>query len=98
MLGKITIKDYTITKDDASFVVNGIPLIRFTNTGQSRIWLDERIVIEPGEAYVEGDVNGPGIDHEYKIVFINNPNAPAVDVPKVYAGDRCHVRKFSRQK
>ena len=94
--GKISISKYVKTKDDASLRLDGAVMIRFMNMGQSRIWIDETVVIEPGEAFIEGDLSGPGIDHSYNVNFLALGSPPAADVPKVYAGNRLHIRVFKR--
>jgi hypothetical protein len=93
---KIRIVKKTRSKDDESFHTENAQLIRFDNVGQTRIWIDEQIVLDPGESFIEGDNNGPGIDHKYQINFLAVVAGVAVDVPKVYAGNRLHVRLFKR--
>lgn len=94
--GKIRIAKKQLTQDDISFYTEGAVLIRFDNVGQTRVWIDEQIVIDPGESFIEGDNNGPGLDHNYQINFVGNPLPVVVDMPKVYAGKRLHIRLFKR--
>lgn len=97
MDNKIRITKRQVTKSDPAFHTENAVLIRFENVGQRRVWLDEHIVIDPGQAYIEGDNNGPGIDHRYQIDFLGSPKASATeDEPKTYAGDRLHIRLFKR--
>lgn len=93
---KIRITKKTRTKDDEGLYTENAVLIRFENIGQSRVWIDEQIVLDPGEAFIEGDNNGPGIDHNYQINFLGNIPGITVDEPRVYAGNRLNIRLFKR--
>ncbi|MEM1215258.1 MAG: hypothetical protein AAGJ82_06215 [Bacteroidota bacterium] len=96
--GYIKITNVIKTNDDESFYTERAVLLRLENVGTTRLWIDERIVLEPGEAFIEGDLSGPGIDHKYTLRFLGAPpKAVTVDVPKIYAGDRVHIRLFKRQ-
>lgn len=96
--GRIQIDTQQKTKDDQSFRVKDVVLIRFMNVGQNYISLDEtNVIIQPGEAFVEGDLNGPGIDHIYKMEFITNPGTPpAINNITVKAANFLEIRLFKR--
>jgi len=96
--GRIQISKLQKTKTDPQFNVNDVVLIRFMNVGQNYISLDEKnVIIEPGEAFVEGDLNGPGIDHMYKIEFITNPGTPpAINGITVKGPNFLEIRQFKR--
>lgn len=94
--GKIRITSLQKSKDDNSFILDGAVLVRITNQGQNYLWIDEQEVLEPGESWIEGDLNGPGIHHSYKLQFINNPNPPAANKPLVYPGNFINIRVFKR--
>lgn len=97
--GKITITTTQKTTPDQGFRVDGAVLIRFMNFGQNYISLDDgNVVIEPGEAYIEGDLKGPGLDHTYTINFITNPGTPpAIDDIKVKALNFLQLRISKRK-
>lgn len=96
--GRIQIDRHQKTKSDPNYRVKDVVLIRFMNYGQNYISIDEKsVILEPGEAYVEGDVNGPGIDHIYKVDFITNPGTPpSIDGLTVRAADFLEIRQFKR--
>jgi len=94
--GSIQIETFEKTEQDLSFIVKNCALVRFTNRGQSRVWIDEDEVLEPGESFVEADDCGRGINHKYTLKFIALASPPAVDEPVTYAGDRLHIRKHNR--
>ena len=94
---KVIIETQQRVKDDESFVIDGARLVRFANYGQSRIWLDEHKVIDPGEAYTEAVDPGEGIFHRYRINFLTYANPPTEDIPRVYSGNRLHIRIFKEK-
>lgn len=96
--GNITIHKKTVTKQDLSFCEDDMVLVRFMNNGQHYVRLDDQIIIGPGEAYVEGDISGPGIEHSYQITFATNSTPPTANPPIVYSGNRCEVRILKRKK
>lgn len=96
----LTILTEQITEADYSFNKEDLQMIRFMNFGQNFISLDHgNVVIQPGEAYVEGDTNGPGIDHSYRIEFVTNPGTPPdVDGVTCKAANFLQVRVYKRSK
>lgn len=96
--GRIQIDRLQKTKADPQYRVKDVVLIRFMNVGQNYISLDEKnVIIKPGEAFVEGDLNGPGIDHIYKLDFIANPDpVPAIDGITVKGPNFIEIRLFKR--
>ena len=96
--GKIKDIDVIVkTKADNGFYAEDAVLVRFTNRGDTRWWIDEDEVLEPGESFVEGDLSGPGIDHRYQLKPIPAANAVTVDEPVTYSGPRLHIRVFKRE-
>ncbi len=95
--GSITIKQIIKKRDDLSFTLSQACLVRFYNAGQSYLQIDDGEVIPPGEAFIEGDLNGPGIDHSYKLVFLPNATPPAIDKPRVYGGNHVIIRLMKRK-
>lgn len=100
MKGSIHIDTYQKTGNDPNYRVEDVVLIRFANMGQNYISLDEKnVIIQPGEAYIEGDLNGPGIDHTYKIGFITNPaTPPTIDSITVKGLNFLEIRTFKRHR
>ena len=96
--GSIQIDTLQKTRPDRNYRVQDAVLIRFMNVGQNYISLDEKnVIIKPGEAFVEGDLNGPGIDHMYKIDFIENPDPPpAINGITVKGPNFIEIRLFKR--
>lgn len=92
----IKITKFVKTEGDPQFRVEGASVVRITNHGQTRVWIDEDEVLEPGESFEEGDVTGPGIQHTYNLTFTTNPSPPAADEPYIYAGSRLHIRLLQR--
>lgn len=91
------IKTVVRYEDDLSFKADGAVLLRFTNRGSSRVWIDEDEVLDPGESWTEGDASGPGLVHTYKIQFRPYTKATiTADDVKTYTGDRLHIRVFKR--
>lgn len=97
MKGKLAISQFEKTKDDLSFNVNGASLVRIYVSGQNYLQVDDGEVIPPGEAFIEGDISGPGIDHEYRLVFLTNPSPPTVELPRVRAGNHVIIRLLKRK-
>lgn len=97
MKGCLVIHKKQLKKDDLSLRIQGV-MIRFMNNGQSAVRIDEQIVVQPGEVYVEGDLSGPGIDHQYQIEFLDiggSPKAPSQYI--TYAGNHLDVRIMKRK-
>lgn len=94
--GKIRITKLQRTKDDQQLRLDGAVLVRITNQGQTYLWIDEQEVLAPGESWVEGDLNGPGIYHEYTLTFLANASPPTADKPRVYSGNFANIRIFER--
>ena len=97
MSKRLKIRRLDKVRSDSHFIVEA-QIIRFMNKGNSRIWIDEQEVLEPGEAFEEGDTDGPGFRHSYKIDFIPLDNPPSTDVPAVYNGNMLKMRVFTREK
>lgn len=93
---KVRIERFIKDENDPSFSVKDLSLIRFTNRGTTRVWLDEDEVLEPGESFIEADETGQGITHTYSIKFLPNPNPPNEDMPVIYSGNRLHIRALNR--
>lgn len=87
-------------EDDESLDLEGAVTVRFMNRGQKAVMLDDQILLLPGEVYVEGDTAGPGIDHPYRVQFIDVPKdgvpAPAAQIPYVYPGAFLDIRIMYR--
>ena len=81
-----------LKKADYSLALDGACMVRFMNRGQNYVYIDEQFILDPGDAYVEGDINGPGIDHVYRIEFITNPTPPTPNAPIVYSGNHLEIR------
>jgi len=94
--GGIRIDKRQLSKDDSSLILEGAVLVRITNQGQNHIWIDQQEVIEPGESWVEGDLNGPGLYHSYSLNFLTNPSPPVANKPLVYPGNFANIRIFKR--
>lgn len=87
-----------VTEKDYSFYIRNASLIRFMNKGQTRVWIDEQEVLEPGQSWTEGDIRAKGINHRYKIDFIELPpdKTPEIDKGVCEAGNMLKVRIFIR--
>ena len=87
-----------ITEKDYSFYVKNMSLIRFMNKGQSRVWIDEQETLEPGQSWTEGDIKAKGINHKYKIDFIELPEneRPTISTGVCETGNKLKVRMFIR--
>jgi hypothetical protein len=72
---KLVIDHEVIYKDDRSFHPDRMVHIRFENRGQAPVLIDDHITLLTGEAFVEGDTAGPGIDHDYQIKFLDETPA-----------------------
>lgn len=96
--GTIQIKTLQKTKSDPSFIMDGAVLVRFMNTGQTAVFIDEQFYLEPGESFTEGDTSGPGISHQYKIDFLVVASPPVVVAHKVFPNNHLKVRFFHRKK
>lgn len=74
--------------------------VRFMNRGQTAVLIDQQITLLPGEAYSEGDTAGPGLDHVYEIIFVEDlpksSNVPEVDRPFVFPGNYLDIRYLER--
>lgn len=90
-----------VKKDDLSFNLGEVVSIRFMNRGTRPVLIDNQVVLLTGETYVEGDTAGPGINHAYKLEFLDeNPDKTplgASDKPFVYAGAHVAVRALYRK-
>lgn len=80
--GRLTIKQFQFFEDQSSFICRKEVKIRFINRGETVVVIDESIYLASGEAYVEGDDLGPGIDHEYNIRFLSAGTTPPDDGQK----------------
>ncbi len=94
--GEIRIQNRSIFKDDESFQVRRAVLVRFMNLGTSRVWLDDQIVIDPGQAFVEADQSGIGLTHRYSVVFQTISSPPDTDPPALNSGNNLKVRIMKR--
>ncbi len=94
----ITIKTLQKVKTDPSYVVDGANAVKFINTGQSAVLIDEQIYLECGEDFTEGDTRGLGINHSYQIDFITLDNPPPVTPYKTVAGNMLKIRLYHRKK
>lgn len=94
--GKITIRDKIFVSSDHQFQIDGDVLVRFHNRGQHYALIDQKHIIVPGEAYIEGDLNGPGILHTYRVEFVTNPSPPTADGIVVLTGNKLITRIFKR--
>jgi hypothetical protein len=77
---KLKIDHDVVYKDDRSYHPEGMVHIRFENRGQAPVLIDDHEILLPGEAFIEGDTAGPGIDHEYQIKFLTE-NADKTPLP-----------------
>jgi hypothetical protein len=100
---KLVIDHEVIYRDDRSFSPERMVHIRFENRGQAPVLIDDHITILTGEAFIEGDTSGPGIDHEYQIKFLEqNPGKTPLagendaDPPFVIAGNFLYIRVMRR--
>lgn len=94
--GFISIERLQISENDFSWYSSKSMLIRFSNFGQSTVIIDEQIILNPGESYVEGDTAGPGIDHMYEIRFVDLGSMPQPDGIKVIDGNLLQIRTMRR--
>ena len=90
-----------VKKDDLSFNVGELVSIRFMNRGTKPLLIDNQVMLLTGETYVEGDTAGPGINHTYKLEFMDeNPGKTPLgisDKPFVYDGAHVSVRALYRK-
>lgn len=92
----------TVKENDYSKRFEHAVCLRFYNSGQTTVIIDDIQLIEPGEVYTEGDTNGPGIVHDYNIRFLPNNRDKAIpdpgdqNIPFVYAGNHLDIRIFKR--
>lgn len=100
---KLEIDIDVVYKDDRSYRPEGAVHIRFDNRGQAPVMLDDHIVLLPGEAFIEGDTAGPGIDHEYRIRFLTEagdkaplPAESDANPPFVMPGNFLSIRVMRR--
>jgi hypothetical protein len=68
--GRIEIERDVLYENNRHYNLDGAVHVRFINRGQSPVLLDDQEILLPGEAFVEGDTAGPGIQHSYSIRFI----------------------------
>lgn len=99
--GKLHVQMREVKADDLSLDMGEIVSVRFMNRGQLPVLIDNQIILNTGEVYVEGDTAGPGIKHAYKLEFqaSNEKNVPLSDAdrPFVYAGAHVSIRTLSRK-
>lgn len=97
----LTVQTREVKRDELSLDLDKAVMTRFMNRGQAPILIDNQIMLLPGDTYVEGDSNGPGIDHTYKLEFQpqnkDDAAAPGVDKPFVYAGKHVSIRSLYRK-
>ncbi|MEM9929930.1 MAG: hypothetical protein AAF840_08940 [Bacteroidota bacterium] len=90
-----------VKEDDLSFNLGEVVHIRFMNRGTRPLLIDNQVVLLTGETYIEGDTAGPGINHAYKLEFLDeNPDKTplgASDKPFVYDGAHVSVRALYRK-
>lgn len=94
--GRIKVRKVTKVTTDEQLIVQGANLIHFFNVGNSRLIIDDTIVVEPGGDYQEADQTGIGIDHSYDIRFQAVTSPPTADIPKVYAMNIVKIRIHER--
>ena len=101
---KLEIKRDVKYENDLSYHHKGMVHIRFTNRGQAPVQIDDMEPLLSGESFIEGDTAGPGIDHEYRIRFLDeNPNKtplPGVgdaDPPFTMPGNFLDIRVMRRK-
>ncbi|MFT6001230.1 MAG: hypothetical protein ACI81P_003699 [Neolewinella sp.] len=90
-----------VKKDELSFNLGEVVSIRFMNRGLRPLLIDNAIILLTGETYIEGDTAGPGINHSYKLEFMDeNPGKTPLgisDKPFVYDGAHVSVRALYRK-
>lgn len=101
--GRLEIETDVRYKDDRSYRPKDAVHIRFDNRGQSPVFIDDHIVLLPGEAFVEGDTAGPGVDHQYHIRFLKEnsdktplPGESDANEPFTMPGNFLYIRVMRR--
>ncbi|SER16237.1 hypothetical protein [Neolewinella agarilytica] len=91
-------------QDDRSFRHDGMVHVRFINRGQAPVLIDDQQILLPGEAFIEGDTAGPGIDHAYQIRFLTEtptktplPAEADADPPFTLPGNYLDIRVMRRK-
>ncbi|MEM9525799.1 MAG: hypothetical protein AAGA31_04270 [Bacteroidota bacterium] len=98
---KLKVQTREVKADELSLDFGDAVYVRFMNRGQLPVMIDNQIILQTGEVYVEGDSAGPGIDHVYRLEFQPQPKngtpLAGVDKPYVYAGAHVSIRSFHRK-
>lgn len=99
--GRLHVQMREVKTDELSLNLGDAVAIRFMNRGQVPVLIDNQILLNAGEVYVEGDTAGPGINHSYKLEFQDaNKNSTPLDtaeIPFVYPGAHVSVRSLHRK-
>ncbi|MEM6397782.1 MAG: hypothetical protein AAF741_15645 [Bacteroidota bacterium] len=98
--GRLQVRKMQKKENDYQLSLRRSVYVRFMNRGQNPVLIDNQIILLSGEAYNEGDTAGPGIDHLYKIEFLEeNPDGlpkSTADLPHVFPGNLLDIRYMER--